>query len=331
MAVVFAVIPFGSVLAAGYLSGKAGALSQPIQLLAAPGHRCRHDLRLRDAGSIAVYGVVLGGWASNNKYGFLGGLRSGAQLISLRIAARPGHSWAWCWPPDRCVWKPSSRQQAQNGVWNCFLQPLGLPGLRVSPPSPRPAGLPFDLPEAEQELVGGYHTEYSGIKLMMYLVAEFLHMITASFLIVILFLGGWHFWGLTDSLDGPGGNTVTWMPSPSCESSFCSPKVMAMILFFMLVRWSWPRFRYDQLMDIGWKVMIPWGLVNLVVVAFWVEYGSAIAARCGRPPAACMSLAGFLILVLGWFVATKLDPTLDDNRPRRRLVSPDRRVESIEE
>jgi NADH-quinone oxidoreductase subunit H len=107
-------------------------------------------------------------------------------------------------------------------------------------------------------------------------------------------------------------------------------KVMVMILFFMLVRWSWPRFRYDQLMDIGWKVMIPWGLVNIVVVAVWVEYGDRIAASVGLPAWACTSLCGFLVLVLGWYVATKADPTLSDNRPRRKLITPDRQVEDIE-
>jgi NADH-quinone oxidoreductase subunit H len=219
-------------------------------------------------------------------------------------------------------------QQAQNGVWNCFLQPLGFLVFAVA--SFAEAGrLPFDLPEAEQELVGGYHTEYSGIKLMMYLVAEFLHMITASFLIVILFLGGWHFWGLTDGLDGPGSNTVTWVVA-IVRIIVLLAKVMVMILFFMLVRWSWPRFRYDQLMDIGWKVMIPWGLVNLVAVAVWVEYGGRIAISCGLPPLACMSLCGFAVLVLGWYVATKADPTLNDNRPRRRLIMPDQQVEKIE-
>ncbi len=105
-------------------------------------------------------------------------------------------------------------QQAQSGVWNLFLQPLGFFVFAVAATA-EAARLPFDLPEAEQELIGGYHTEYSGMKLLLFLIAEFLHMITASFLIVILFLGGWHFWGLTGSSD-----TVTWQWR-FCESS-CS-------------------------------------------------------------------------------------------------------------
>jgi NADH-quinone oxidoreductase subunit H len=323
--VVFAVIPFGSVLPPNIFPASWG-IREPIQLLAAPGVDVGM-IYVFAMGSIAVYGVVLGGWASNNKYGFLGGLRSGAQLISYELPLGLGILGVVLASGSLRL-ETIIGQQAQSGVWNCFLQPLGFLVFAVA--SFAEAGrLPFDLPEAEQELVGGYHTEYSGIKLMMYLVAEFLHMITASFLIVILFLGGWHFWGLTDGRDGPGGIDVTWVVA-ILRIIVLLAKVMAMILFFMLVRWSWPRFRYDQLMDIGWKVMIPWGLVNLVVVAVGVEYGGRIAKSCGLPPLACISLCGFAVLVLGWYVATKADPTLNDNRPRRRLVSPDRQVEKIE-
>jgi NADH-quinone oxidoreductase subunit H len=317
---VFAVIPFGSVLPPDIFPASWG-LSQPIQLVAAPGIDVG-IVYVFAMGSIAVYGVVLGGWASNNKYSLLGGLRSGAQLISYELPLGLGILGVVLVSGSLRL-ETIIGQQAQNGVWNCFLQPLGFLVFAVA--SFAEAGrLPFDLPEAEQELVGGYHTEYSGIKLMMYLVAEFLHMITASFLIVILFLGGWHFWGLTGD-----GDTVTWVVA-LLRVIVLLAKVMVMILFFMLVRWSWPRFRYDQLMDIGWKVMIPWGLVNIVVVAVWVEYGETIAKACGLPPLACTSVCGFAVLVLAWFVATKADPTLNDNRPRRRLISPDRHVEKIE-
>jgi NADH-quinone oxidoreductase subunit H len=169
--------------------------------------------------------------------------------------------------------------------------------------------LPFDLPECEQELVGGYHTEYSGMKLMMYLVAEFLHMVTASFLIVILFLGGWHFWGLTGWEEDVG-----W-PIALVRIAVLLAKVMALILFFMLARWSWPRFRFDQLMNIAWKVMLPWGVVNVVVVAFWIEYGDRIAATVGVANRVLLAATGLVVLFLSWLVATKADPTAADNRP----------------
>jgi NADH-quinone oxidoreductase subunit H len=322
---VFAVIPFGSVLPMNIFPAGWG-VGEPVQLLATPGFDVGM-IYVFAAGSIAVYGVVLGGWASNNKYSFLGGLRSSAQLISYELPLGLGILGVVMASGSLRLETIISRQ-AETGVWNCFLQPLGFLVFAVA--SFAEAGrLPFDLPEAEQELVGGYHTEYSGIKLMMYLVAEFLHMITASFLIVILFLGGWHFWGLTSGIDSSGGNEVTWMVAVLRIIVLLS-KVMVMILFFMLVRWSWPRFRYDQLMDIGWKVMIPWGLANVVVVAVWVEYGDRIAASFGLPAWASMSLCGFMVLVLGWYVATKADPTLNDNHPRRRLVMPDQQVEDIE-
>jgi NADH-quinone oxidoreductase subunit H len=184
------------------------------------------------------------------------------------------------------------------------------------------ARLPFDLPEAEQELIGGYHTEYSGIKLMMYMVAEFLHMVTAAFLIVILFLGGWHLWdlhlgGYVIPMTG-WDDLITW-PVALLRIVVLLAKVMVVILFFMLARWSWPRFRYDQLMDVGWKVMIPWGLVNLVVVAAWLEYGDRLAPWVHLSPAAGLVIVGWIVMLSSWLVVTVADPTSSGNRPRRGL------------
>ena len=118
------------------------------------------------------------------------------------------------------------------------------------------------MPECEQELVGGYHTEYSGMRLLLFLLTEFLHMITAALLIVILFLGGWHMpFGLTGYTDDVG-----WLGA-IVRVVVLLAKVLIVILVFMLVRWSWPRFRYDQLMALAWKVMLPLGMVNFVAVA----------------------------------------------------------------
>ncbi len=195
--VVFAVIPFGSVLPIG-LFPESWGVKEPIRLVAAPGVDVGM-VYIFAMGSLAVYGVVLGGWASNNKYSFLGGLRSSAQLISYELPLGLGIVGVVLMTGSLRL-DAIIGQQAQSGVWNVFAQPLGFVVFTVA--AFAEAGrLPFDLPEAEQELVGGYHTEYSGIKLMMYLVADFLHMITASFLIVILFLGGWHFWGLTGGIN----------------------------------------------------------------------------------------------------------------------------------
>ncbi len=322
--IVFAVIPFGSVLPAGIFPQSWG-LKEPIRLVAAPGVDVGM-IYVFAMGSLAVYGVVLGGWASNNKYGFIGGLRSSAQLISYEIPLGLGIvGVVLCTGSLRL--DTIIAGQAQSGVWNCFTQPLGFVVFTVA--AFAEAGrLPFDLPEAEQELVGGYHTEYSGIKLMMYLVADFLHMITASFLIVIIFLGGWHFWGLTGGVNSSGGDLVTWTTA-ILRIIVLLVKVMGMILFFMMARWSWPRFRYDQLMDIAWKVMIPCGLVNLIVVAVWVEYVDRLQKYAGLPPIWSLIFLGWAVLAASWLVFTLLDPTAIDNRPRRRLIAPDRQLEEI--
>src|SRR5437868_14536652 len=157
------------------------------------------------------------------------------------------------------------KSQGQQG-WFALLQPLGFVVFVVASFA-EAARLPFDLPEAEQELIGGYHTEYSGLKLILYLIAEFLHMITASFLIVILFLGGWHLPLITGD---PSAESIGWLTAIA-RIIVLQLKILAVILFFMWVRWSWPRFRYDQLMNLAWKGMLPLGVVNLVVLAILYE------------------------------------------------------------
>ncbi len=384
--VVFAAVPFGSVIPPDVFPASWG-VKEPIRLIAAPGLDVGM-LYVFAVGSIAVYGVVLGGWASNNKYSFLGGLRSSAQLISYELPLGLGILGVVLASGSLRLDEIIARQ-AHAGAWNVFTQPLGFVVFCVAGFA-EAARLPFDLPEAEQELVGGYHTEYSGIKLMMYMVAEFLHMILAAFLIVILFLGGWHLWGVTEPGTGPffGGKTpsantrqaknMDLSPStapgtgpffggktPSAntrqtENMDLSPsaapgtgpffggktpsantrqagnmdlspstallqvivllaKVMGVILFFMLARWSWPRFRYDQLMNIGWKVMIPWGMVNVVVVAVWMEYGDRLAKLGSLSTEQSMAVVGWSALLLSWLVITVFDPTATGNRPRRGI------------
>ena len=311
---IFAVIPFGSVLPSDFLPDSWG-VEQPIQLVAAPGLDVGM-IYIFAIGSIAVYGVVLGGWASNNKYSLLGGLRSGAQLISYELPLGLGILGV--------VLATGSLRldliisgQAQTGAWNCFVQPLGLLVFFVA--AFAEAGrLPFDLPEAEQELVGGYHTEYSGMKLMLFMVSEFLHMITASFLIVILFFGGWHLWGVTGS-----SNEVTWVQAV-LRVVVLLAKVMGMILFFVLARWSWPRFRFGQLMALAWKVMLPLGLVNLVVVATWIEYPGELAGMLGLSTTVGMAVCGWITLLVTWVIVMLASPASCDNRPRRDLIGPAR-------
>jgi NADH-quinone oxidoreductase subunit H len=314
---VFAVIPFGSVLPEDVnrlLSGWGiEGVSEPIRLVAAPGIDVGM-IYVFAVGSIAVYGVVLGGWASNNKYSLFGGLRSGAQLISYELPLGLGILGVVL--ASGSLRLDAIITQQATGGWNVLIQPLGFLVFFVA--AFAEAGrLPFDLPEAEQELVSGYSTEYSGIKLMMYMVAEFLHMITAAFLLVILFFGGWHLWGLTGS-----GEEVGWVQA-ILRVIVLLAKVMAVILFFMLARWSWPRFRFDQLMALAWKVLLPLGLVNLVVVATWIEYGDRASAMLGISEAWGMAMVGWVVVVVSWTVVTLAVPAASDNRPRRRPVAPD--------
>jgi NADH-quinone oxidoreductase subunit H len=300
---IFAVIPFGSLL-----PGELFGLDEPIELVVAPGV----DVGLIYVfalSSIAVYGVILGGWASNNKYSFLGGLRSSAQLIAYEIPLGLGILGV-------ILLNGSLRldtiigAQAESGFWNFLVQPLGF-FVFVVAAFAEAARLPFDLPEAEQELIGGYHTEYAGMKLLLFLIAEFLHMITASFLIVILFFGGWHLWGVTGS-----GDEITWVTA-LLRIAVLSLKIFLVILFFMLVRWSWPRFRFDQLMALAWKMMLPLGLVNLVAMAVLVEMREqgVIATETMWP---IVSISWGVTLV-AWLVSGLLAPLASDNRPRRAL------------
>lgn len=306
---VFAVVPFGSVLPAdlGFAN-----LTEPIRLVVAPGIDVGL-LYVTALGSLGVYGVILGGWASNNKYGFLGALRSSAQLIAYELPMGLG-LLAIALAAGSLRLDAIITQQASTGVWYLFSQPLGFVVFVVAAFA-ESGRLPFDLSESEQELIGGYHTEYSGVRLMMFLTAEYLHMIAASFLIAILYLGGWHFWGLTGASD-----LVGW-PVALLRMLVLAVKILGVIFVFMLVRWSWPRFRFDQLMGLAWNVMLPLGLVNLVVAACFVEFGPAWSARLGIAPGWLEAAAGLAALVIAWLVVTLAVPTASDNRPRRGALA----------
>jgi NADH-quinone oxidoreductase subunit H len=295
---VFAVIPFGSVIP----SASAGSVEwqEPIPLIVAPGIDVGIIFVFALA-SLAVYGVILGGWASNNKYSFLGGLRSSAQLISYELSLGLGILGVVLASGSLRL-DEMIHQQARTGWWNALTQPLGFM-VFVTAAFAEAARLPFDLPEAEQELIGGYHTEYSGIKLLLFLVGEFIHMITAAVLIVILFLGGWHFWGMS----GPG-EAIGWGEA-ILRIIVLNVKVLAVILFFMLVRWTWPRFRFDQLMALGWKVMLPLGILNLLAVAFLEEW------YFGRPEMTRLVYVaiGWAVLLGGWSAVAWAAPKFSDN------------------
>jgi NADH-quinone oxidoreductase subunit H len=263
---------------------------------------------------VAVYGVILGGWASNNKYSFLGGLRSSAQLIAYEVPMGLGILGVVLAAGSLNL-TTIIQQQGTTG-WFALVQPLGFVVFVVAAFA-EAARLPFDLPEAEQELIGGYHTEYAGMKLLLFLVAEFLHMITASFLIVILFLGGWHFPFITGD---PEALSIGWLTAIA-RLAVLHGKIFLVIVFFMWVRWSWPRFRFDQLMNMAWKIMLPLGLVNLVAIAIleevrhvWAPESSSFAWKLA------IIACGWLLFAAAWLATSLVNPLVTDNRPRRDLA-----------
>ncbi|MFI5460481.1 MAG: NADH-quinone oxidoreductase subunit NuoH [Isosphaerales bacterium] len=211
-------------------------------------------------GSLAVYGVILAGWASNNKYSFIGGLRSSAQLISYEVPLGLSIMGIVLWTGSLDLNAIINWQD--HHVWGIIASPIGFLIFLVSAFA-ETNRLPFDLPESEQELVGGFHTEYSGMKFGLFFLGEYVHVITVSFLVVILFFGGWDFPFLNQEQTG--------FLSALAKIVVILAKVTLVILFMMWVRWTLPRFRYDQLMDLAWKSLIPLALVNLVATAAIVQ------------------------------------------------------------
>ncbi|MGH2569138.1 MAG: complex I subunit 1/NuoH family protein, partial [Bacteroidota bacterium] len=246
----FAIIPFGS---------QVELFGHDIKLLIADVNV--GILYLLAITSLGVYGLTLAGWSSNNKYSLLGGLRSSAQMISYELSM--GLSIigvlmiAGTLRLDQIVLRQASYAAGWLPEWNIFYQPVAFITFTVAAFA-ETNRLPFDLPEAEPELVGGYHTEYSGLKFGLFFLAEYANMITASAVITTLFLGGWHF----PFIENLGLSPL--LLSLLHILAFCG-KVMLVLMFFVVIRWTLPRFRYDQLMNLGWKVMLPIALANVLV------------------------------------------------------------------
>ena len=201
------------------------------------------------ATSLGVYGIILGGWASTSKYPLLGALRSSAQLISYELAV--GLAIVGVILFAGTLKLPDIVEQ-QAGLWNVFVQPLGFLLLLIGATA-EVNRAPFDLPESEQELTAGYHTEYGGMKFAAFFVAEYVNLVTAASVITTLFLGGWR------------GPFVDQFPLLGLFWFFV--KVFAFVFFFIWLRATLPRVRYDQLMSIGWKLLIPLAFLNLFVTA----------------------------------------------------------------
>lgn len=247
----FAVVPFGGE------STFFGLLEEPIRLQVADVNVA--VLVVFAITSISVYGIVLAGWSSNSKYSLLGALRSASQMISYELSYGMSLASVLVLAGSLSL---TDIVNAQQGAWLgfiprwfVFVQPLGFAIFMIAGVAETNRA-PFDFPEAEQELVAGYHTEYSSTAFMMFFLAEYINMVTAAAVAANLFLGGWHGPFLPEYLG--------WI--------WFLVKIAAILFFYIWMRWTLPRLRYDQLMQFGWKVLLPLAALNLIVTAAGVIY-----------------------------------------------------------
>ena len=231
-----AVIPFGDTL-------KMGDLVVPIQ-----GIEINIGiLYIFGVVSLGVYGVMVGGWASNNKFSLLGAIRAASQNISYELA------------------------MGLSIISNLFNQPIGFL-IFLTCAFAECNRTPFDLPECENELIGGYHTEYSSMKLGFYLFAEYINMFVSSAVIATLYFGGYNFPFMDNLYNALGGNNTAHNIVTILGTVVFFGKIFFFIFFYMWVRWTLPRFRYDQLMNLGWKGLIPLSILNVIVTGFGLLY-----------------------------------------------------------
>ncbi len=247
----FAVIPFGDTITIGDKVIKLQIADVNIGIL--------YFLAMT---SLGVYGVTLSGWSSNSKYSLLGGLRSSAQMISYELSM--GLAVIAIILINGSLKLDTVVMNQAGWKWNIILQPVGFL-IFLTSAFAETNRTPFDLPEAEQELVGGYHTEYSSMKFALFFLAEYMNVIVSSAMIATLYLGGWQFPYLQNF-----GLPPFWVSI--IQVLTFSLKVIFMVFFFIWVRWTVPRFRYDQLMNLGWKVMLPLGIANLIITAIVILF-----------------------------------------------------------
>jgi NADH-quinone oxidoreductase subunit H len=279
--VLFAVIPFAAPLPTPWGVVDMVVADVPIGIL-----------YILAISSLAVYGLVLGGWSSNNKYAFLGGLRASAQMVSYEVAL--GLSvvavlmLAGNVTLTQVIW-----QQQQLGLW--FVLPLSLAFIFfIVSAFAESNRLPFDMPEAESELVTGYHTEYSAMSYAMYMMGEFGHMATASALMATLFFGGWDLPGSWDNavwyqgqlISGFAANGSVILAHPAVWKTLVTflafgLKTAFFLLVYIWVRWTLPRFRYYQVMSLGWKVMLPTALGYVMIMAASMLVLDTLGVRYG--------------------------------------------------
>ncbi|CAD0001797.1 NADH-quinone oxidoreductase subunit NuoH [Flavobacterium chungangense] len=213
--------------------------------------------------SVGVYGIMIGGWASNNKFSLMGAVRAASQMVSYEVAM--GLSMiALLMMTGTLSLKEISEQQAgfwNDGwfTWNVFSQPLSFLIFLICAFA-ETNRTPFDLAECESELIGGYHTEYSSMKMGFYLFAEYANMFISATIISVLFFGGYNYPGMQWMVENVGVNTANILGIAVLFAKICF-----WIFFYMWVRWTIPRFRYDQLMNLGWRILIPLSIINIMI------------------------------------------------------------------
>ncbi|MRX39124.1 NADH-quinone oxidoreductase subunit NuoH [Flavobacterium sp. LC2016-23] len=222
--------------------------------------------------SVGVYGIMIGGWASNNKFSLMGAVRAASQMVSYEVAM--GLSMiALLMMTGTLSLKEISEQQAE-WHWNILYQPLSFLIFLICAFA-ETNRTPFDLAECESELIGGYHTEYSSMKMGFYLFAEYANMFISATIISVLFFGGYNYPGMQWMVENVGVNTANLL-----GIAVLFVKICFFIFFYMWVRWTIPRFRYDQLMHLGWKILIPLSIINIMITGA-VILRSEIAAFLG--------------------------------------------------
>ncbi len=222
--------------------------------------------------SVGVYGIMIGGWASNNKFSLMGAVRASSQMISYEVAMGLSMIALLMMTGTLSLKQISIDQAGMN--WNVFYQPVSFLIFLICAFA-ETNRTPFDLAECETELIGGYHTEYSSMKMGFYLFAEYANMFISSTILAVLFFGGYNYPGMSWVIENWGGNIANILGFVALFIKICG-----FIFFYMWVRWTIPRFRYDQLMNLGWKILIPLSIANIIVTGI-VILRSDIAAYFG--------------------------------------------------
>lgn len=257
-------------------------------------------------GSLGVYGIVLGGWSSNNKYSLYGGMRAAAQMLSYEIPLGLAILTVVVTCGEMRLESIVANQiSPAGGWWYVLLHPLACVVMIIAAIAESNRA-PFDLAECEQELVGGYHTEYSALKFGMFFLAEYAHMITASVFITVLFFGGWELFPFSWKLNWAWlawYNTSVHWAAGLLRVSVVVGKIVLFIFLYMWIRWTLPRFRYDQLMTLAWKGLIPLALGSLALAVGLVYCGLGISIW------APVGNAGLFILMILWSSIARTEVT----------------------